>query len=102
MHWYDRARLAEVRSDRDLSKVTVGQRPPPRRCQCKLLFFVCEWVSEMQNTRTVITNTIFSPSNLSCFLIEIIHLKEKIYEQTEVINQSAVKVNQLFSVCVCV
>ncbi|KAI9540089.1 hypothetical protein NQZ68_002023 [Dissostichus eleginoides] len=27
VRWYDRARLSEVRSDRDLSKVTVGQRP---------------------------------------------------------------------------
>lgn len=40
VHRYDRARLAEVRSDRDLSKVTAGQRPAPRRRQCTLLFFL--------------------------------------------------------------
>lgn len=38
--WYDGARLAEVRSDIGLSKVSVGQRPAPRRAA--LLFFSCD------------------------------------------------------------
>lgn len=73
VRWYDRARLGEVRSDRDLSKVTAGQRPAPLRCQSTLLFcggrrslMQTGWTHGLNVLMPFFYTHLFTPQTTSC------------------------------------